>query len=127
MYVPSKLQKSYSNKEKGMENTYESADNITPTPILSDEARENRVIAAAYNLAERQINEGTASAMVITHFLKLGSEKEKLEREKLQRENELLRAKVDAYEQAKLQERDYSIVIAALKSYNGLSDTETDL
>lgn len=127
MYVPSKLQKVYLNKEKGMENTYESTENITPTPILSDEARENRVIAAAYNLAERQINEGTASAMVITHFLKLGSEKEKLEREKLQRENELLRAKVDAYEQAKLQERDYSIVIAALKSYNGLSDTETDL
>lgn len=127
MYVPSKLQKVYLNKEKGMENTYESIENITPTPILSDEARENRVIAAAYNLAERQINEGTASAMVITHFLKLGSEKEKLEREKLQRENELLRAKVDAYEQAKLQERDYSIVIAALKSYNGLSDTETDL
>lgn len=127
MYVPSKLQKSYSNKEEGMENAYESAENVTPTPILSDEARESRVIAAAYNLAERQINEGTASAMVITHFLKLGSEKEKLEREKLQRENELLRAKVDAYEQAKLQERDYSIVIAALKSYNGLSDTETDL
>lgn len=127
MYVPSKLQKVYLNKEKGMENTYESTENITPTPILSDEARENRVIAAAYNLAERQINEGTASAMVITHFLKLGSEKEKLEREKLQRENELLRAKIDAYEQAKLQERDYSIVIAALKSYNGLSDTETDL
>lgn len=108
-----------------MENAYESAENITPTPILSDEARENRVIAAAYNLAERQINDGTASAMVITHFLKLGSEKEKLEREKLQRENELLRAKVDAYEQAKLQERDYSIVIAALKSYNGLSDADT--
>ena len=127
MYVPSKLQKSYSNKEEGMENAYESAENVTPTPILSDEARESRVIAAAYNLAERQINEGTASAMVITHFLKLGSEKEKLEREKLQRENELLRAKVDAYEQAKLQERDYSIVIAALKSYNGLSDTDTEL
>lgn len=127
MYVPSKLQKLYSNKEEGMENAYESAENITPTPILSDEARESRVIAAAYNLAERQINEGTASAMVITHFLKLGSEKEKLEREKLQRENELLRAKVDAYEQAKLQERDYSIVIAALKSYNGLSDTDTEL
>jgi len=125
MYVPSKLQKVYLKKEKGMENAYESAENITPTPILSDEARENRVIAAAYNLAERQINEGTASAMVITHFLKLGSEKEKLEREKLQRENELLRAKVDAYEQAKLQERDYSIVIAALKSYNGLSDPDT--
>lgn len=125
MYVPSKLQKVYLKKEKGMENAYESAENITPTPILSDEARENRVIAAAYNLAERQINDGTASAMVITHFLKLGSEKEKLEREKLQRENELLRAKVDAYEQAKLQERDYSIVIAALKSYNGLSDADT--
>lgn len=106
-----------------MENSYESAENIIPTPILSDEARENRIIAAAYNLAEQQIREGTASSMVITHFLKLGSEKEKLEREKLVRENELLKAKVDAYEQAKLQERDYSIVIAALKSYNGLTDS----
>lgn len=110
-----------------MENSYDSNENSTPTPILSDEARENRIIAGAYNLAEKQILEGTASAAVITHFLKLGSEKERLEREKLRGENELLRTKVDAYEQQKKSDRDYSVVIAALRSYKGLPDIDEEV
>ena len=40
-------------------------------PSMSPEARENQVIAAAMNLAEEQILNGTASSQVITHFLKL--------------------------------------------------------
>lgn len=104
-----------------MTNYDESLENTIPTPILSDSARENRVIAAAFNLAEKQILEGTASAMVLTHFLKLGSEKEKLERQKLESENELLRKKAEAYDQAMLRNKDYKVVIEALREYNGLS------
>ena len=65
-------------------------------PADSPEARENQLIAAAVNLAEKQLIEGTASPSVITHYLKMASRKEQLEREKLERENEVLRAKAEA-------------------------------
>lgn len=65
-------------------------------PAFSPEERENQMIAYAVNLAEKQLIEGTASSQVITHYLKLGSIKAKLENEKLRSENELLRAKTEA-------------------------------
>ena len=40
--------------------------------------REQQVIKAAYDLAEKQLMEGTASSSVIVHFLKLGTKKEVL-------------------------------------------------
>lgn len=44
-------------------------------PATTPEARENQLIALAVDLAEKQMREGTASAQVITHYLKLGSTK----------------------------------------------------
>ena len=70
-------------------------------PALTPEARENQLVSLAINLAEQQLRDGTASSQVITHYLKLGSQKERLEREKLQRENELLKAKTDSIASAK--------------------------
>ena len=49
-------------------------------PALSPEARENQMISLAVDLAEKQLIEGTASAQVITHYLKLATMKEQLER-----------------------------------------------
>jgi hypothetical protein len=65
-------------------------------PALTLEARENQIISLAMDRAEEQIRNGTASSQVITHFLKLGSYKEKLERQKLEEENKLLRAKTES-------------------------------
>ena len=59
-------------------------------PALSPEARENQMIALAVDLAEQQLIDGTASAQVITHFLKLGTTKAELEKEKIRKETELL-------------------------------------
>ena len=56
-------------------------------PALSPEARENQMISLAVDLAEKQLIEGTASSQVITHFLKLGTTKAELEKEKLRKEN----------------------------------------
>lgn len=64
-------------------------------PATSPEAREKQLVNLAVQLAEKQLVDGTASAAVITHFLKLGTEKEKLERTKLETELELIRAKAD--------------------------------
>ena len=88
-------------------------------PSLSPEAREQRVVAMAYNLAEQQIRDGTASSQVITHFLKIGSTEEKLRREKLEEENKLLRAKTEALQSAKHSEELMQEAIAAFKRYSG--------
>lgn len=88
-------------------------------PALTPEARENQLIALAVDLAEKQLAEGTASAQVITHYLKLGSTRERLEKEKLKKENELLQAKREALESAKRVEELYSNALEAMRSYSG--------
>lgn len=96
-------------------------------PAKDPEARENQLIALAIDVAERQLSEGTASAQVITHYLKLGTTKERLEKEKLARENELLRVKAEAYESQKNIETLYKDAINAMKAYSGMdSDGDYD-
>lgn len=95
-------------------------------PATTVEARENQLIALAVGLAERQIQEGTASSQVITHYLKLGSTREKLEHEKLQRENELLRAKVESIASGKRVEELYSNALNAMRAYQGQPPIEDD-
>ncbi len=95
-------------------------------PALTPEARESQLISLAINLAEKQMLEGTASSQVITHYLKLGTERSRLEREKLQRENELLKAKTKAIESAEHIEQLYSEAIKAMREYGGRKDIEDD-
>ena len=96
-------------------------------PALSPEARENQMISYAVDLAERQLIEGTASSQVITHYLKLGSTKERLEREKLERENELLRAKAESLQSAQRSEEVYKEALKAMRTYSGqITDEEED-
>lgn len=91
-------------------------------PALTPEARENQLIAAAVDLAEKQLREGTASSQVITHYLKLGSTKERLEKEKLERENELLRARTEALQSSQRVEELYSNALEAMRRYNGCNN-----
>ena len=77
------------------------------------------MISLAVDLAEQQLLDGTASAQVITHFLKLATTREQLEKEKLERENELLRAKTEALESAKRVEELYANALSAMKTYSG--------
>lgn len=95
-------------------------------PAETPEARENQLIAAAVNLAEKQLLDGTAAPSVITHYLRLASGRERLEREKLERENEVLRAKAEAYESNRQAEELYSKAIEAMRSYSG-SYNEDDI
>lgn len=93
-------------------------------PALTPEARENQMVALAVNLAEQQLRDGTASSQVITHYLKLGTMKEKLEREKLEKENELLRAKTEAIQSAKRIEELYADAIKAMQRYQGRTEDD---
>ena len=61
-------------------------------PALTPEARENQMISLAVDLAEKQLMEGTASSQVITHYLKLGSTKERIEKEILEKQKQLIDA-----------------------------------
>lgn len=84
--------------------------------------RENQLIAKAMELAEVQIENGTASSQIIYHFLKSGSEKDRLERDRLKAENDLLRAKVESLKSAQKAEELYSEAIRAMRSYAGSED-----
>lgn len=86
---------------------------------MSPEGRENQVIALAYDLAEEQIRNGTASAQVITHFLKMGSKKERLEKDILEKQGKLLSAKTDQIESAKRSEEVYKEALDAMRMYRG--------
>lgn len=93
-------------------------------PAMTPEAREKQLIALAVDTAEQQLRDGTASSQVITHFLKLGSQRERLERERLEEENKLLRAKTEALQSAKNIEELYSHAIAAMQEYRGEINSE---
>lgn len=97
---------------------------IVSFPADTPEARENQLISAAVNLAEKQLLEGTASPSVITHYLRLASGRERLEREKLERENEVLRAKAEALESNRRTEELYAKAIEAMRSYSGINDDD---
>lgn len=92
---------------------------FSATPALSLEDRENQMIARAVDLAEQQLIEGTASSQVITHYLKLGSTRERLEKERLQEENKLLRAKTEALKSSKNIEELFTNAIDAMRKYGG--------
>lgn len=95
-------------------------------PALTPEGRENQLIALAVDLAEKQLLEGTASSQVITHYLKLGSTKERIEREILEKQKELIAAKTENLQSAKRIEELYTNALNAMRNYNGQGDVSND-
>lgn len=93
-------------------------------PALSPEARENQLIGLATDLAEQQLQDGTASSQVIAHFLKQGTAKAQLELEKLRQENELLKAKTESLQSAKRVEELYTKALDAMRNYAGLGEPD---
>lgn len=88
-------------------------------PATTPEGRENELVSQAIDLAERQIQDGTASSQVITHFLKLGSSREILEQERLAHENALLEVKKEQIEAQTRIEALYEDAIKAMRNYTG--------
>jgi hypothetical protein len=88
-------------------------------PAKTPEGRENQLISLAYDLAERQLRDGTASSQVTTQLLKYGSQRERLEREQIQNQNLLLSAKVDQLSSVQRVEELYTEAMAAFREYKG--------
>lgn len=95
-------------------------------PALTPEGRENQMIMLAEALAEKQLMEGTASAQVITHYLKLGSLKERYELEKLKADTALQQAKIEALGSAQRIEALYEDAMKAFRSYSGYGDEDDE-
>ena len=94
-------------------------------PAMTPEARENQIINKALNLIERQIEDGSASSQLLSHYAKLGSTRERLE-ERLLREVDLLERKAQAMDSAKRIEELYDEAIAAMRSYGGQPEQRHD-
>lgn len=97
-------------------------------PGLTPESRENQLISLAVDLAEQQLRDGTASSQVITHYLKLGSTKERIEKEILEKQRDLIVAKTQSLKSADKLEKLYVKAMNAMRDYsgNGSSDDEED-
>lgn len=88
-------------------------------PALTPEARENQLISLAIDLVEQRLIDGTASSQETTHFLKLASKRAKLEAERQELENELIRAKTQALRDQADMKALYADAIAAMRRYSG--------
>lgn len=95
-------------------------------PAINPEQRENQMIALAVDLAEKQLLEGTASSQVITHYLKLGTVKEKIERDILEKQKELITAKTEALKSQKRVEELYAEALTAMRRYNGQGEQDEE-
>lgn len=92
----------------------------------TSEARENQLIALAFDVVEERMREGTATAAETVHFLKLGSTREVAERENIYLKNELLKVQKENIESAARIEELYTEAISALKTYNGSNVVSED-
>ena len=93
-------------------------------PAKTPEARENQLISLAVDLAEKQLREGTATSQVITHYLKLGSTREDLEKQILREKKELLTAQTKQIESSERIEALYKEALDAMKTYSGRIEEE---
>ena len=88
-------------------------------PAITPEAREKQLGALAYDVAEQQLRDGTASSQVITHFLKAVSQRERLEHELKMKELELMAAKTEQIKSTKRSEELMEEAIKAFRNYSG--------
>ena len=83
------------------------------------DGRENQLIAMAYDHAEEQFRNGTATSQLTTHFLKAGTAREELEREVLRNKNLLLEAQIQEIKSRESLEETYQEAIDAMRVYSG--------
>lgn len=87
-------------------------------PASTPEGREQQLVNLAVNLAEKQLRDGTASPSVISHFLKIASRREVLEREILEKQSKLIEAKASSISRDREAEELAKAAINAMKNYS---------
>lgn len=94
------------------------------SPARTPEAREDQLANLAYDLAEEQIENGTASSQVITHFLRMGSRRERMEQERMRHEIELMEVKKEQLQGQQRMEELFVAAIDAMRSYKGVGEDD---
>ncbi len=97
-----------------------------PPPATTIEGRNNQLIAHAFDLAERRLLEGTASAQEVVHFLRLGAAEQRLKEEKLRNENLVLEARTEEMKQRSTSEEMMNKALAAFRGYSGQDAVDPD-
>ena len=104
---------------KGKESTAKTSKN---KKAQTPQGRENQLTALAVDLAEERLRKGTATSAEIVHFLKLASDKNSLEKQKLEEEVKLLKAKTEALQSAQHLEELYENAMKAMTKYQGAGE-----
>lgn len=91
-------------------------------PALSPEDREQQLIAKAERLAEQKLEDGTASPQIIVHYLRLATERERLDKEALRADVELKKAKIESLQLASEIKTMYEDAMTMFKRYSGIED-----
>lgn len=89
-------------------------------PAQTPRDRENQLVSMAYDLAEKRMAEGTASAQEVSFFLKMGSSREVLEQERIRNENALAQAKIEHMASMQRQEELMVEALKAMREYKGV-------
>lgn len=95
-------------------------------PGLSPEADENQLIALSVEAAKKMLLEGKAPTSIVLHYLKLGTSRERLEREIMEKEMELKDAKIQALESQAKVEQLYADAMRAMQRYSGYSEGDNN-
>lgn len=78
-------------------------------------------------MVEQRIENGTASSQETTYFLKMGSQKERCELEKLKSENELLKEKTNSLKKEQLTLEMFEEAMKKMSRYQGhFEESEED-
>lgn len=98
------------------------------SPAKTPEERESLLISKSLNLIEKQIDEGSVSSTVLSIYAKAGTERDRLEKDRLRNENEVLRKKVESMEAAIDVKNLMEEALGAFKGYSGRAtdDDEED-
>lgn len=87
--------------------------------IPSAEERERELAYLATCLAEQQLRDGSAKAQVITHYLKLASPRENIERRMMEAKIQLLEGQLQACQRDTTTQQLLEEAIESLKMYRG--------
>lgn len=86
------------------------------------EGMESYLINLAMKRAAEMMENGNAPAQIISHFLKLGTEKAKYEREKLKADTKLAISKAELIESQKKSDEIAAEALKAFKRYAGFNE-----
>ena len=95
-------------------------------PALTVEGRFDQLVALAVDLAEERLLDKSASNQLVAEIIRYGSQKEKLMRDKIQRETEMLAAKAEALKAQETSMRMIDEAMKAFAAYSGTPDESYD-